>query len=61
MSKKNAELLFRALRMYSQAYYQYKDGRTYADGNLTHDEVDSLMMLTRLLANRIGLDDEAGY
>jgi len=47
--------------MYSQAYYQYKDGRTYADGNLTHDEVDSLMMLTRLLADRIGLDDEAGY
>ena len=61
ISKKNAEILLRALRHYSQTYYQYKDGRDYYEGNLTANECDSLMELTKDLAEKIGLDSEAGY
>jgi len=61
MSKKNAELLLRALRGYSQSYYVYKDGKDFAYGNLTGSECDDLGDLTKLLADRIGLDSEAGY
>ena len=61
IGKKDAEILLRALRPYSQSYYQYKDGRDYYEGNLTGSECDYLVELTKNLAEKIGLDSEAGY
>ena len=61
ISKKDATLLLRALRDYSQSYYQYKGGRPYLDRFVNSEEADKLMAFTETLADKIGLDSEAGY
>jgi len=69
ISKKNALLLLRGLRPFSQCYYEYKNGTDYDDYDLTkyidnreqESEASQLANLTRLLAHKIGLDEEAGY
>ena len=57
---RDAKILLKALRDYSQAYYRYDNGDSYDEG-LTDAEVDKLIKLTMWLAGRIGLDPEAGY
>jgi|TARA_Y100000034_G_scaffold21542_1_gene24769 hypothetical protein len=61
ISKKNAEILLRALRPYSQSYYKFKNGEDYCEGNLVDSECNYLTELTVRLAEKIGLDPEAGY
>ena len=61
ISKKNAEILLRALRPYSQSYYEFKNGEDYREGNLVDSECSYLTELTVRLAEKIGLDPEAGY
>ena len=61
ISKKNAEILLRALRPYSQSYYEFKNGEDYREGNLVDSECNYLTELTVRLAEKIGLDPEAGY
>ena len=61
ISKKNAEILLRALRPYSQSYYEFKNGEDYREGNLVDSECSYLTELTVRLSEKIGLDPEAGY
>ena len=59
--ERDAKILLKGLRHYSQAYYQYDNGAIYEDEELTDEEADKLIKLTMWLAGRIGLDPEAGY
>jgi hypothetical protein len=61
INKKDAELLLRVLSPYSIAYYRYQNGDSYQDGKISDSEADSLMALADQLAEKIGLDAEAGY
>ena len=62
INKKDAKTLLIALREYSQAYYAYKDGKPYDHyKDLNLEEVDNIMELTVKLADKIGLDEEAGF
>ena len=62
INNKDAKILLRALRPYSQAYYEYKNGKSYDHYQELNDEqTDETMELTRKLADKIGLDEEAGY
>ena len=61
ISKKDATLLLRGLRDYSQSYYRYKGGRPYLDRFVNSEEEENLRQLTEDLAEKIGLDSEAGY
>jgi|SaaInlStandDraft_2_1057019.scaffolds.fasta_scaffold171703_2 hypothetical protein len=61
INKTDAELLLRLLSSYSICYYRYKNGNPYQDGKITDAEADSLTALSNQLAEKIGLDLEAGY
>ena len=62
INKKDAELLLIALRPYSQAYYEYKNGKSYDHYQELNDEqIDEAGELTRKLADKIGLDQNAGF
>ena len=60
INKKDAEILLRALRQYAQAYYEYKNGDTWMD-NIREFEYEDISELTRKLADKIGLDENAGF
>jgi len=59
--ERDAKILLKGLRAYSQVYYRYDNGASYEDEELTDAEADKLLKLTMWLAGRLGLDPEAGY